>query len=87
MSRLENDLQKWNRARNKALRTLDMRWARREALPDKPPNDVLLAALHKARYQCPAIEVELRMESGRWLLAHGMQGIDGAIPPDGGLPQ
>lgn len=72
--------------RNAALSTLDLEWARR-TLPLAKSDHVLLASMHKARYECIDIDAELRHESCRWLRAHAlgrMGGLD--LLPDGELP-
>jgi len=70
-----------------ALRTLDLAWARREA-PGASSDDVLLIALHKARYRCRGIEDDLRHESAEWLRAHGFGDMHGEpLLPRGELPR
>ena len=52
--------------RHAALTALDMAWARK-LIPNASSDDVLLAAMHKARYEIPSLPDELRHESRRWL--------------------
>ena len=73
--------------RTHALRTLDLAWARREA-PGASSDDVLLVALHKARYRCRGIEDDLRHKSADWLRAHGFEDLYGErLLPPGRLPR
>jgi len=72
--------------RIKALRALDVVWARREA-PAASSDEVLLVALHKARYRCRQIQDDLRHESAAWLRAHGFGDLHGEpLLPPGELP-
>jgi hypothetical protein len=72
--------------RNKALTSLDQEYVAR-MLPDAPATMRLLI-LHKARYECTAIEANLRHESGAWLREHGFNRMSGdPILPDGELPE
>lgn len=46
-----------------------------------------LMAMHKARYEHPDIERELRLESEQWLRIHGYHRIGGGpLLPPGELP-
>jgi hypothetical protein len=60
---------KYRIKRNEALINLDIAWAKLQA----PHLDerILLVGLHKARYDCTAIENKLRHESGEWLRENG----------------
>jgi len=77
--------------RNRALTELDIEWARKNAreacdrtgLP-MPSDEVMLIALHKARYVCKSIEPLLRRESGKWLLNEGYKH---GLLPEGELPE
>ena len=72
--------------RNKALTTLDMDWARKQAplLADLP----LLWGMHKARYECLHIDPALRHESAAFLRIHNLKRSCGApLLPEGELPQ
>ncbi|WP_140637254.1 hypothetical protein [Methylibium rhizosphaerae] len=69
-----------------ALRTLDVAWARREA-PGASSDEVLLVALHKARYRCREIDAALRHESAEWLRSRGCGDLFGEpLLPAGQLP-
>lgn len=84
---VHHEIAVWLTRRNEALRTLDIAWAR-EQFPSASSDEVLLASLHKARYDCRALADELRLESGEWLRARGlgaMQGRDLEAP--GELPR
>lgn len=79
------ELAAFRRERNAALRTLDLAWARKWC----PGGDeaMLLAGLHKARYNCVDIERALRIESAEWLRARGLHDLGGMeILPPGQLP-
>lgn len=72
--------------RNTALIGLDLDYAR-ELFPAASSNQVLLASMHKARYEIPAIPAELRHASGNWLREHGFGRFDGSgLLPEGLLP-
>ena len=75
------------RARRVALLTaLDLDYARR-LFPQARSDQVLLAALHKARYECLEIEPRLRHESRAWLEGHAYGRLNGLPwPPMGKLP-
>ena len=74
----------WKAERNAALSTLDLAWAR-ENLPTAS-DEVLLASMHKARYEIPSISDELRHESRRWLEEQGQSRFGGLPwPPEGVL--
>jgi hypothetical protein len=74
------------RSRNEALTNLDMDWAK-AMMPSAPSDWMLLAAMHKARYDCPDITEKLRHQSGDWLRQHGMGAMFGVLLPPGELPQ
>lgn len=80
-----NDLTTWLIARNRALETLDLGWAR-EVLGKGATDEVLTIALHKSRYECKAIADPLRHESAAWLRARGFGGLTGPLLPAGELP-
>lgn len=61
---------KWKAARNQALRTLDLEYAR--AQMPYLSGAVILMGLHKARLHCKEIESELRRESQAWLSERGL---------------
>ena len=74
--------------RNRALERLDLAWARKrfQNYPN-PSDDMLLLAMHKARYECTAIDSKLRRESGEWLTAHGFgRATSDPVLPNGELP-
>lgn len=75
--------------RNDALIALDLAWARRMIAPFDPnASDLtLLVAMHKARYNIPAIPEALRHESAAWLRARNLSDIHGLpLLPPGQLP-
>lgn len=80
------DLLQFLAERNQALRKLDENYVAR-SLPTAPP-ELRLMILHKARYECTAIEPELRHQSGRWLSERNLSRSTGdPILPDGALPK
>jgi hypothetical protein len=81
-----NPFEQWKAERNRVLRELDME-AARDMLPFASGDDVRLAAMHKARYDCKDIEPELRHASRAWLHERGMGDMHGAsLLPEGELP-
>jgi hypothetical protein len=84
MTETNLDMQPWIDARDAALRALDVNWAiDRGCSPEAAE-----AAMHKARYECLAIEPELRHASREWLETHGSTRMRGAPwPPIGELPE
>lgn len=71
--------------RHEAMRTLDLTYAR--AVVPNTHDEILLVALHKARYETPEIEEDLRHASGDWLREHDYTRINGRpILPKGRLP-
>jgi hypothetical protein len=80
-------MSEWSRdERNADLRALDL--PKMQALFPSADPEVLLIALHKARYVCLDIEDDLRLASGEWLRERGM-GAPGGMPllPPGELPR
>lgn len=75
------------RRRDAALIALDLNWAR-SVMGHHASALTLLAGMHKARYNIPAIPDALRHESAAWLRAHDMTDLHG-IPllPPGQLPE
>ena len=64
-----SELDEFLAERNRALKTLDIKWARKNSsLGD---DETLLCALHKARYECLSIDKDLRAASGVWLRERG----------------
>lgn len=83
----ERAFENWKRARNKAFRELDMGFAR-AAFPNASSDEVLLMAMHKARYECLDMEDALRHESRAWLEERGYERFKGQPwPTDGSLPK
>jgi len=80
----------WVKARNKALLALDVDWALVNAGPSPfgapPTREVMLIALHKARYECPDMPAEARHSSGAWLRERGYGWRVGPLLPEGELP-
>lgn len=66
--------------RTAALVALDINYARKRA----PHLDThtLLVGMHKARYECAAIDPLLRHESGEWLKERGYQRLYGLPWPE-----
>ena len=63
---------KFERERREAYRTMDLVWARKQCPPgENPPDEILLIAMHKARYECTTIPDAWRHESRAWLEARG----------------
>jgi hypothetical protein len=82
----ERAFENWKLARNKALRELDMDFAR-AAMPGARNDEVRLMAMHKARYECTEIEAHYRHESRAWLAARGLSRQTGEpLLPEGDLP-
>lgn len=72
--------------RDAALKSLDLDYARRN-IPGASSNEVLLAAMHKARYECTNMPNDLRHTSAHWLREQGMGRMTGtALLPEGQLP-
>jgi hypothetical protein len=81
-----DDLQTFLSERNRAFETLDLGWARNRIQMPSSDDQLLLAIMHKARYECTAIRPELRRESGAWLAERGYGSMSGPILPNGELP-
>lgn len=64
--------------RSRAIRELDVKWARKQN-PRVVSEQAVLMALHKARYDCEDIEPELRAESAKWLKANGWEVLYGPL--------
>jgi hypothetical protein len=75
----------WRANRNRMLRELDVKSAK-GAMPGASSDEVVLIALHKARYECTDIEADLRHASGTWLRQHGFECMHGPLLPEGELP-
>jgi hypothetical protein len=75
----------WRQNRNRMLRELDVRSAK-GAMPGASDDEVVLIALHKARYDCVDIEAELRHASGAWLRERGFGRMHGPLLTEGELP-
>lgn len=82
---MNDELKRFVAERDKALAALDMEWAK--ARMPGASDLVLLAGMHKARYECVSITDVLRFESRAWLEAHGFKRLGGlSWPPVGELP-
>lgn len=82
----DTEIKAYVRRRDEALRILDITWAR-SMLPSVVSDEALLMALHKTRYNAPAIEEKLRLESGEWLRSRGFSDVGGMpLLPPGQLP-
>lgn len=77
--------------RNAALASLDLSWARVQAgASGRAPSsdEVLIASMHKARYECTDIAEDLRRQSEAWLKQRGLKRMNGMPWPEGeGLPE
>lgn len=76
------------RIRNRIMRELDIGYARL-VMPEVEnlSDDVLLAGLHKIRYEATDMPTELREESRAWLIANMYDRLNGEPwPPTGELP-
>lgn len=72
--------------RNAAFRTLDVAYFRDQC--PEISHEAILPAIHKARYECAAIEDALRVASGEWLRTNGYCRMNGQDwPPPGELPK
>lgn len=81
-----SEMQDWRKERNRALAALDIEWGR-QLVPAGTSDEVILIALHKARYDCTDIAAEQRHQSGDWLRQHGYRRMDGTeLLPEGELP-
>jgi hypothetical protein len=87
LQRSEATMTEWNSdERNVTLRALDV--DHMQALFPSVPAEILLGALHKARYDCTDIEDALRLESAEWLRARGLNAMGGVpLLPPGELPR
>ena len=73
--------------RNAALTSMDMKWAEKE-MPYASSPEVREVAMHKARYECTAIDRELRIKSYKWLkLRHYKRLTNDPLLPYGELPE
>lgn len=82
----EAGIAKWREERNAALRSLDLDYMRK-ALPHAPDKEVLLMAMHKARYECTDLDAEQRHTSAQWLRERGLGARTGPLLPEGELPR
>jgi hypothetical protein len=81
----DEELENFLAARNAALMTLNLEWAR--AVTPGLGDDVLLVGMHKTRYDCTAIPDALRLESAEWLRKRGYRAIGGVpLAAPGELP-
>lgn len=76
----------WLADRKLALETLDMAYARRN-FPKASSDEVLLLAMHKARYECTDIAPNLRRASAKWIKARGFKRLYDLPWPKKGLPK
>ncbi len=74
--------------RNEAYRTLDVQWCKANLIPDREPSsdEVVLVAIHKARYETVSMGATLREESRKWLTENNYSRLHGIPwPPEGVL--
>lgn len=84
---MSNELEAMRAERNAAFENLDIEFARK-VLPQASSDEVLLIAMHKARYETTDIEDSLRHESAAYLKANGYGRMYGVpFPEDGSLPR
>jgi hypothetical protein len=82
---MPNNLEKFLARRNRALADLDLEYAKEVTGSDN--EEILLMALHKARYECVQLDDDLRNFSALWLRQHGYKRDDGSdLLPHGELP-
>lgn len=79
-----DEIEQWRADRNKALIMLDMEWARKR-LPDATSANVLLMAMHKARYECTDLDMETRLISSEWLKTNKCDRMDGTPVLNAGI--
>ena len=73
--------------RNAKLTALDMDWAR-EQMPNASSDKVRLCAMHKARYECTALDRDVRIASYKYLkLRHYKRMTGDDLLPYGELPE
>lgn len=73
--------------RNRALKKIDMEYARR-TMPGASSDEVRLMAMHKARYEVTAMPARLRHASREWLELRGYRRLyDLPWPADRSLPE
>lgn len=82
----ELEIAKFREERNKALREMNLDYAR-SVIPSAPSDEVLIVALHKARYECTGLEPEYRHASAAWLRERGYGRMCGPLLPEGELPE
>ena len=72
----------------KALRELDMVWARRQIPKNvhNPDPVAMLAGMHMARYVCKDLEPHYRHISYKWLKKRNMKCLGLPLLPEGKLP-
>jgi hypothetical protein len=84
---ITDDLKEFLQERDRILRELDVHGARKMLLNPDANVDMVMLALHKARYNCTSIERPLRLLSKRWLAAGGYGGLAGQdLLPNDELP-
>ena len=69
----DEELEKFTNERNEALATLDVSYIAR-MFPEMPTRCFLIT-MHKARYECTAINGDLRRISAAWLLLRDLQDL------------
>lgn len=88
---IEAEIRAWKAQRRRMLMTMDTTLGRaliQQGHGASPTEDVILTAMHKARYEVPDIPDELRHESREWLESRGHDRLSGIPwPPKGKLPR
>lgn len=81
-----NELERYQKEATAALLALDMKWARQNS-PGASCDEVILLAMHKARYEHTGLPADARHASGAWLRERGYK-RRGGLPllPEGQLP-
>lgn len=76
----DSDIRDFVIERDRALTTLDIDWARRQARGAPPSDEVILISMHKARLGVISLPEPLKEESRQWLRARGFKTLDGGQP-------
>jgi hypothetical protein len=80
-------LEQWQAVRDKMLTDLDILTARAILGGTDASDEVLVASIHKARYETVDFDRTLRLESAQWLRDSGLEGLfTKPLLPPGVLP-
>lgn len=87
VSRLEQSVDEYVAARDKALLALDLD-AIRNQLGRPASDEMCLLVAHKARYEAIRLPAEARLQSAAWLRERGYKRMTGTdLLPEGELPE